>query len=337
MLKDKTFYYGGLFVALLTILVDQVAKTELAKEYRLSPLTLAILLGILIGNSFYLKIAVNIASGIHFAKQTLLRLGIVLYGFRLTLQDIGNVGVNAVLTDAVMLISTFFITLWLGIHYLKMDKNTVYLTGAGCSICGAAAVMATGPVIKAESHQISVAVAVVVIFGTLSMLLYPVFYSYVWNIMSPHQFGIYIGSSVHEVAQVYAAGGNISPEVADTAVISKMIRVMMLAPFLLALSWALVKNSNNLQRNKINIPWFAVFFILVAVFNSFSLLPKDLVNLIVEIDGLLLIAAMTALGLTTHIRAIKQAGVKPLILGGLVYLWLTVGGFVLNMATAALL
>ena len=337
MLKDKTFYYGGLFVALLTILVDQVAKTELATEYRLSPLTLAILLGILIGNSFYPKIAVNIASGIHFAKQTLLRLGIVLYGFRLTLQDIGNVGVNAVLTDAVMLISTFFITLWLGIHYLKMDKNTVYLTGAGCSICGAAAVMATGPVIKAESHQISVAVAVVVIFGTLSMLLYPVFYSYVWNIMSPHQFGIYIGSSVHEVAQVYAAGGNISPEVADTAVISKMIRVMLLAPFLLALSWALVKNSNNPQRNKINIPWFAVFFILVAVFNSFSLLPKDLVNLIVEIDGLLLIAAMTALGLTTHIRAIKQAGVKPLILGGLVYLWLTGGGFVLNMATAALL
>ena len=337
MLKDKTFYYGGLFVALLTILVDQVAKTELATEYRLSPLTLAILLGILIGNSFYPKIAVNIASGIHFAKQTLLRLGIVLYGFRLTLQDIGNVGVNAVLTDAVMLISTFFITLWLGIHYLKMDKNTVYLTGAGCSICGAAAVMATGPVIKAESHQISVAVAVVVIFGTLSMLLYPVFYSYVWNIMSPHQFGIYIGSSVHEVAQVYAAGGNISPEVADTAVISKMIRVMLLAPFLLALSWALVKNSNNPQRNKINIPWFAVFFILVAVFNSFSLLPKDLVSLIVEIDGLLLIAAMTALGLTTHIRAIKQAGVKPLILGGLVYLWLTVGGFALNMATATLL
>ena len=337
MLKDKTFYYGGLFVALLTILVDQVAKTELATEYRLSPLTLAILLGILIGNSFYPKIAVNIASGIHFAKQTLLRLGIVLYGFRLTLQDIGNVGVNAVLTDAVMLISTFFITLWFGIHYLKMDKNAVYLTGAGCSICGAAAVMATGPVIKAESHQISVAVAVVVIFGTLSMLLYPVFYSYVWNIMSPHQFGIYIGSSVHEVAQVYAAGGNISPEVADTAVISKMIRVMMLAPFLLALSWALVKNSNNPQRNKINIPWFALFFILVAVFNSFSLLPKDLVSLIVEIDGLLLIAAMTALGLTTHIRAIKQAGVKPLILGGLVYLWLTVGGFALNMATAALL
>lgn len=337
MLKDKTFYYGGLFVALLTILVDQVAKTELATEYRLSPLTLAILLGILIGNSFYPKIAVNIASGIHFAKQTLLRLGIVLYGFRLTLQDIGNVGVNAILTDVVMLISTFFITLWLGIHYLKMDKNTVYLTGAGCSICGAAAVMATGPVIKAESHQISVAVAVVVIFGTLSMLFYPVFYSYVWNIMSPHQFGIYIGSSVHEVAQVYAAGGNISPEVADTAVISKMIRVMLLAPFLLALSWALVKNSNNPQRNKINIPWFAVFFILVAVFNSFSLLPKDLVNLIVEIDGLLLIAAMTALGLTTHIRAIKQAGVKPLILGGLVYLWLTVGGFVLNMVTAALL
>ena len=335
-MKDKTFYKGGLFVVLLTLIVAQFAQTSLATEYRLSPLTIAILLGIVLGNSIYPKIAAHTEKGINFAKKTLLRLGIILYGFRLTLQDIGYVGVNAIVCDAIMLLSTFFITLWLGVGYLKMDKQTVYLTGAGCSICGAAAVMAAGPVVKAESHNISVAVAVVVIFGTLAMFIYPFMYPYVQTVMNPHQFGIYIGSSVHEVAQVYAAGGSISPAVADTAVIAKMIRVMMLAPFLLGLSWILMKQQGDLQQHKMDIPWFALLFIFSAILNSFALLPENVVRLIVEIDELLLIAAMTALGLTTHISAVKQAGVKPLILGSLVFLWLIAGGFAVNMAVGAL-
>lgn len=139
------------------------------------------------------------------------------------------------------------------------------------------------------------------------------------------------------MAQVYAAGGNISPAVADTAVISKMIRVMMLAPFLLILSWALSKADHQATQGKINIPWFAFLFILTAVLNSFSLLPESAVKFIVDLDSLLLIAAMTALGLTTHISAIKQAGAKPLILGALIYIWLTVGGFFVNLSMQQLL
>ena len=102
---------------------------------------------------------------------------------------------------------------------------------------GAAAVMAAEPVTKAESHKVSVAIAVVVIFGTLAIFTYPLFYTWSQHLINAHQFGIYVGSSVHEVAQVYAIGENIDPIVANTAVISKMIRVMMLAPFLLMLSW----------------------------------------------------------------------------------------------------
>lgn len=336
-MKNKTFYLGLALVAFLTFLVDQMATSTVAQQYKLSALTIAILLGIALGNTIYPKVASHTDKGILFAKGTLLRLGIVLYGFRLTLQDISNVGLNAIASDAIMLTSTFLLATFLGIRYLKMDKQTVYLTAGGCSICGAAAVMAMEPVTKAESHKISVAVAVVVIFGTLSMFLYPVAYPYLQPFMTEHQFGIYIGSTVHEVAQVYAAGGNISPTVADTAVISKMIRVMMLAPFLLILSWALARSESAVQNRKINIPWFAFLFILTAVFNSFSLLPQGLVDFIVKIDGLLLIAAMTALGLTTHVKAIKQAGVTPLILGLLIYVWLTLGGFAVNMTMQALL
>ncbi|MCF7529709.1 YeiH family putative sulfate export transporter [Neisseria lisongii] len=320
---------GGVLVGVIAFLALQLSQTALAQQFHFSALTLAVVLGMVLGNTLYRKIENHVAAGIAFAKGKVLYLGIILYGFNITLQDIGAVGVNAVATDAVMLISTFLITCALGIYLLKIDKQIVYLAASGCSICGAAAVMAAAPVVKGESHKVAVAVALVVIFGTLSMFLYPVLYPYLHHYLSAHQFGIYAGSSIHEVAQVYAAGGNISPEVADTAVISKMIRVMMLAPFLVMLSWWLQKDQQG-NQGKVAIPWFAVLFIMVALFNSLNLLPANWVKWFTQLDGILLMLAMSALGLTTQISAVRKAGIKPLLLGALVFVWLVAGGFVIN-------
>lgn len=328
---NKNKLSGIIIVAILAAISWVMAETTLAKNLNLSALTIAILIGMLLGNTVYPKIEAQTIQGINFSKAFLLRAGIVLYGFRITLQDISSVGINAVASDAIMLITTFFITMWLGVRLLKIDRQIVQLTASGCSICGAAAIMATSPVMKAESHKVSVAVALIVIFGTICMFLYPAIYPFLSSYMSEHQFGIYIGSTVHEVAQVYAAGSNINPVVADTAVISKMIRVMMLAPFLVVLSYSLQKESGE-QGGKINIPWFAVLFVGVAIFNSFNLLPQEIVHWLVHIDTMLLIMAMTGLGLTTRVSAIKQAGVKPLVLGALVCVWLVVGGFFVNFA-----
>ncbi|AJO90889.1 YeiH family protein [Haemophilus influenzae] len=338
-MNTRPFYFGLIFIAIISVLANYLGSTDFSHHYHISALIIAILLGMAIGNTIYPQFSSQVEKGVLFAKGTLLRAGIVLYGFRLTFGDIADVGLNAVVTDAIMLISTFFLTALLGIRYLKMDKQLVYLTGAGCSICGAAAVMAAEPVTKAESHKVSVAIAVVVIFGTLSIFTYPFFYTWSQHLINAHQFGIYVGSSVHEVAQVYAIGGNIDPIVANTAVITKMLRVMMLAPFLLMLSWLLTR-SDGVSENtshKITIPWFAVLFIGVAIFNSFDLLPKELVKLFVEIDSFLLISAMAALGLTTQASAIKKAGLKPLILGILIYLWLVIGGFLVNYGISKLI
>lgn len=331
-MKQRKFYLGLGFIALIAFCALQLSQTEFARHSHISALIIAILLGMALGNSIYHQIAPHTEKGILFAKGPLLRAGIILYGFRLTLGDIADVGINAILTDAIMLTSTFFITMWLGCRYLKMDKQVVQLTAAGCSICGAAAVMAAEPVTKAQSHKVSVAIAVVVIFGTLSIFTYPFFHTWSQTLISPHQFGIYVGSSVHEVAQVYAIGGNIDPVIANMAVITKMIRVMMLAPFLLALSWWIAKDASisSQSQKKITIPWFALWFIGVAIFNSFGLLPEALVKLFIDIDSFLLIAAMAALGVTTQTSSIKKAGFKPIILGSLVYVWLALGGFGVN-------
>jgi len=269
-----------------------------------------------------------------FAKQHLLRLGIILYGFRLTFSQIAEVGVSGIVIDVLTLSSTFLLACLLGQKVFGLDKHTSWLIGAGSSICGAAAVLATEPVLKAESSKVTVAIATVMIFGTLAIFLYPAIYPLLAHWFTPESYGIYIGSTMHEVAQVVAAGHAVSPETESAAVIAKMLRVMMLAPFLILLA-ARVKQlapTNGGQRSKITIPWFALLFIAVAVFNSFGLLPKAAVDMLVTLDTLLLAMAMAALGVTTHISAIRKAGARPLLMALLLFIWLIVGGGVINLA-----
>lgn len=304
-----------------------------------SALTLAILFGMVVGNTVYPKIWQPCDGGVIFAKQHLLRLGIILYGFRLTFAQIADVGVSGILIDVLTLSSTFFIACFLGQKVFGLDKHTSWLIGAGSSICGAAAVLASEPVVKAEASKVTVAVATVVIFGTIAIFLYPAMYPLLAHWFTPETYGIYMGSTMHEVAQVVAAGHAVSPDAENAAVIAKMLRVMMLAPFLLFLA-ARVKQltpAGNGEKSKITIPWFAIMFILMAVFNSFHLLPKAVVDMLVTLDTVLLAMAMAALGVTTHVSALKKAGAKPLLMALMLFVWLIVGGGAINVAIHSLM
>ncbi|MEX9250987.1 YeiH family protein [Pseudenterobacter timonensis] len=304
-----------------------------------SALTLAILVGMVVGNTIYPTIWKSCDGGVIFAKQYLLRLGIILYGFRLTFAQIADVGVSGIAIDILTLSSTFLLACFIGQKIFGLDRQTSWLIGAGSSICGAAAVLATEPVVKAESSKVTVAVATVVIFGTLAIFLYPALYPLLAHWFTPETYGIYMGSTMHEVAQVVAAGHAVGPDAENAAVIAKMLRVMMLAPFLLILA-ARVKQlapAGDSGSSKITIPWFAVLFILVAVFNSFHLLPKAAVDALVTLDTVLLAMAMAALGITTHVSALKKAGAKPLLMALLLFIWLIVGGGAINLAVHSLL
>lgn len=324
-----------------------LARLNWFVTHGISALTLAIVLGMLLGNTFYPRVAATGAAGVGYAKQRLLRLGIILYGLRLTFQDIGQVGVAGVLIDALVLGGTFGLAWLLGTRVFGLDRNTAMLIGAGSAICGAAAVMATEPVVRGRAEQVTVAVSTVVVFGTLAIFLYPALYhlntQFGLLAMSPGAYGLYAGSTIHEVAQVVAAGRAIGEEAANTAVIAKMVRVMMLAPFLFILSAYLSRStasgisalgtaakSNGQRRGRIVIPWFALGFVVVAGINSLALLPRALVGTGIDIDTFLLAMAMAALGLTTHVSAIRQAGIKPLALAALLALWLMVGGLAIN-------
>jgi uncharacterized integral membrane protein (TIGR00698 family) len=327
----------------------RLGQVDWLQSRGISALTLAIVLGMVAGNTIYSRIGGAAEAGVTFSKAKLLRLGIILYGLRLTFQDIGNVGWTGVAIDAAVLCSTFGLACFLGTRVFGLDRKTAMLIGAGSSICGAAAVMATEPVVRGRAEQVMVAVATVVVFGTLAMFLYPVLHQlnaqHQLIAMSPSAYGVYTGSTIHEVAQVVVAGRAVGEQAANTAVIAKMVRVMMLAPFLIVLSAWLSRSSAQdaasdgpaKPRRGIVVPWFALGFVAVAGLNSLALLPHAVVNEFIEIDTVLLAMAMAGLGLTTHAAAIRKAGVRPLALAAVLFAWLVGGGLAINAGMTALL
>ena len=308
-----------------------------------SALTLAIVFGLVAGNLLPAAALDLSADGLSLAKQRLLRAGIVLYGLRLTFQDIGHVGLAGVAIDCAVLCSTFALACVLGTRVFGLDRATAILIGAGSSICGAAAVMATEPVVRGRPEQVAVAVATVVGFGSLAMLLYPALYHLVGAVhpISSTAYGLWAGSTIHEVAQVVAAGHAIGDGAADTAVIAKMVRVMMLAPFLVALSaWVARRaqpGASPATRPPITIPWFALGFVAVAGLRSLDVLPAASVAVADAVDVAVLAVAMAALGLTTRLSAMKAAGLAPLGLGATLFAWLVLGGGTINWGVGALL
>jgi uncharacterized integral membrane protein (TIGR00698 family) len=321
----------------------------------ISALTLAIVLGMVVGNTAYPRISGVADAGVALSKARLLRLGIIFYGLRLTFQDIGNVGWTGVAIDAAVICSTFGLACFLGTRVFGLDRKTAMLIGTGSSICGAAAVMAAEPVVRARAEQVMVAVATVVVFGTLAMFLYPFLYhlnaQHHWIKMSPNGYGVFAGSTIHEVAQVVAAGRAVDEQAANTAVIAKMVRVMMLAPFLIILSAWLSRSPQHGDAPEraerrgdagqrfggIVIPWFALGFVAVAGLNSLALLPAAIVSQVIDIDGALLAMAMAGLGLSTHVSAVRKAGMRPLALAAVLFAWLIFGGLAINAGVTALL
>lgn len=346
--------HGILLIALFSFSAFYIAEIPFVKSLSFSPLIVGIILGMVYANSLRNHLPETWVPGIKFCTKQILRAGIVLYGFRLTLTQVAEVGLPAVAIDTIIVGGTIFIGIGLG-KLLKLDKDTALMTSVGSAICGAAAVLGAEPVLKCEGHKTAIAVSTVVLFGTISMFLYPIMYrAGLLDGLNDVGVAIYTGSTLHEVAHVAGAGNAMDPTdalgIAGPATITKMIRVMMLAPVLVILSFALagrkcVDGGDNAGKSKITIPWFAFGFIGIICLNSFLqyLCNADTVKeiplngTIEYIDTFMLTMAMTALGTDTNINKFRQAGVKPFVIAFLLYIWLVVGGYLLTMSLAPLL
>ena len=324
---------GIVIVLIISVFVTFLSEFSFFKDLAISTLIIGILFGMLYANSIKKYFPQSFDKGIAFCTKTLLRTGIVLYGFRLTFQNLEEVGFSGVFTAFLIVSSTFIIGYLFGTKVLKLDREITILTSAGSAICGAAAVLATESVLKSPAYKSAIAVSTVVVFGTIAMFLYPFLFKLGILNLSDSNMGIYIGATLHEVAHAVGAGEALGENASSNAVIVKMIRVMMLAPFLIILSIWLLKTAvnstidNKDTKAKIVIPWFAVMFIVVVAFNSFDLLSLQIVESINYLDSFILTVAMTALGMQTSFDKFKNVGLKPIYLASVLFLWLIFAGY----------
>lgn len=321
---------GISIVVVISAFAFLLARLPALAALGLSALTIAIVAGTLLGNIAHLTLAKPTAqAGIQFAQKSLLRAGVALYGLNLSLQQILEVGPAAIAADLFVVTSTIFVGWWVGFRWLKMDRDTVLLASAGSGICGAAAVVATESVLGAAPHKTSAAVGQVVLFGSLAMLVYPLLFGVLGIARAP--FGVYVGSTVHEVAQVVAIGKTIGGATAENAVIVKMIRVMMLAPFLMVLGRFAPRETPLAKTTWApHLPGFAIAFIVIAIVHPYLGLSAGTLAAFRTLDIVLLAAAMAALGLDTTIAKLRLAGRDALILGTILFGYLVVGGGIAN-------
>ena len=310
--KRGNVLHGVLLIALFSCSAFYIAEFQFIKQLSFSPLIVGIILGMLYANSLRNHLPETWVPGILFCTKQVLRAGIVLYGFKLTFQSVIAIGLPAILIDMVIVVLTILIGVWVG-RLMKMDKDLALLTATGSAICGAAAVLGAEPVVKCEAHKTAVAVSTVVIFGTLSMFIYPVMYRAGILDLDPEQMGLYTGATLHEVAHVLVVMSFMLARTAVKSVVNGGRNGGGVAP----------------SRGKITIPWFAFGFLAVIGFNSLDLLPHAVVDGINQVDTFMLTMAMTALGTETSIEKFKKAGAKPFVLAAILYVWLLAGGYVL--------
>ena len=323
--------------AALTLCGFGIAHLPVIQSSGVSPLVFALLLGLVVGNLPFTRAGKSATAGFQFATRWLLRSGIVLFGLSLTLQQIMALGPNVILLDMLVISAVLVTGYWIGTRWLQLDRETALLTSAGSAICGAAAVLATEATIRSRPAATSMAVATVVLFGSLAMLAYPLLYPLIgWE---EGLYGVYIGATVHEVAQVVAAGDAVGPQALANAVIVKLIRVMLLVPFLLIVGQWWLRRADLPQGQTPNqtgaaqrliIPWFAVGFLGMVVFNSVVTLPESVHQTLVMTGQIALAMAMAALGYETRLEKLRALGLKPFLLALILFGLLLGGGLLVT-------
>ncbi|MBT1159654.1 YeiH family putative sulfate export transporter [Aminobacter anthyllidis] len=289
----------------------------------LSPMISAIFVGMLFANTVGFSPEANAGLGI--AGKKLLRLAVALLGLQLTFGQLASIGVTGLAVAAAALVLTFSFTVWMG-RVLGIDRKLALLLAAGTSVCGASAIAGANAVAKADDEDVSYAVACITLFGTIAMFLYPLLQAILG--LDPYEYGLWIGLSVHEVAQVVGAGFQGGEVAGQTAVVAKLARVMMLAPLVVGIAaLAAIPADASLPRKGMQvIPTFIVGFLLLTMLNSSGLVPEQLRAPIVVVTPVLLTAAMGALGLGTNLSKLRRRGFRPLVVSGLATLFIATVG-----------
>lgn len=311
--KVSIRFLGGVgftfFIALLGLGLSKLAGFD-----RIGPLACSIIIAVIIRHIWDYPEKLRV--GIEFSSKKLLRYAIVLYGLKLNIAVIFNQGMPLLLRDIATIVFSIVVTLLLA-KWLKADFSISLLLGIGTGVCGAAAIAAASPIIKAKEEDTAIGVGVIALIGTVFAILYTVLRPYLP--ISDIDYGIWSGVSLHEIAHVALAGAPGGEDVLAIALLAKLGRVFLLIPLcFILIYWMNKRTPANSDKAKIDFPWFLIGFIVMSLFGSYVVgeyihISEAVLAQIGNLSTYILTMAMVGLGLNVSFQALKTKALRPLI------------------------
>lgn len=298
---------------ILAALLFALAARQLASFAPISSLTIAVLIGMILGNA---RIDIErLRPGLAFAGRHILRIGVVALGMRLSIGQIGDLGLPVILVIIATVTATFFGTQALG-DRLGVSKPLSLLIATGYSICGASAIAAMESSSDADEEEVALAIGLVTLAGTVAMFGIPILGNAF--ALTDSQYAVWAGASIHDVAQVVAAGSARGSAVLAGAVVVKLTRVMLLAPLVTGVSITRSRGAATSAGNRPSpIPSFVAGFLLLVAIRSTGTVPEGIITATATIEKLLFAVALVGLGAGVRFDRLRQLGGAPLALGAL--------------------
>nr|WP_281359574.1 putative sulfate exporter family transporter [Usitatibacter rugosus] len=291
--------------------VVAIAATFLSVHYRASAMLFALLLGMALN---FLTEEGQCRAGIQVASSHVLRIGVALLGLKITVDQVVALGWEVVVLVVVAVVATVLVGLLVA-RAMKLTNAFGTLTGGAVAICGVSAALAIASILPKHQHaerDASFTAIGVTALSTLAMIVYPLIVGAFG--LNQHEAGIFLGGTIHDVAQVVGAGYSVSQDTGDTATIVKLLRVGMLLPVCLAIGVALHVRGSEAARSAPLLPWFAVVFAILVVVNSLGFIPKSVADAGNELSRWFLVTAIAAIGMKTSIKSLIAMGLKPVML-----------------------
>lgn len=312
MKSIKNYIPGLLLTANIAVLATLIGGW-IQGYFKIETLTIAIILGILLNNT--IKIPTAYRQGIKFSLKKLLKLGIILLGFKLNIQGIIALGPKMIILVLVFVPFVLFVFMTLSKRF-KVNEKLGTLLGVGSCICGASAVVALAPVINADEEDAVVAVSIVSVMGAIGVILY----SAIANTsgMTDIDYGIWSGLTLHGVAHALAAAFARGDVAGEVGTFIKMTRVLMLVPVSLFLSQRF-----KTSEKAASFPMYVLLFIIAGIINSINILPSEITKEFARWSGYLILLSMTAMGLSVDFKQIVGKGVKGFLMTSVLFIFIS--------------
>lgn len=282
-----------------------------------------IVLGLLIRN--LLGVGVVFRQGLAFCARQVLQLSIIALGFGLSIQQVARTGLESIWVTLIS-VSAAFLTAWLLGRMLGISGKLKMLIGVGTAICGGSAIAAVTPVIRPEEHETAYAISTIFLFNIVAVLVFPLLGH--WLNLSDTGFGLWAGTAINDTSSVVAAAYSYSQAAGDYATVVKLTRATLIIPICLVLAVLVAwkeKQQGSTGLNLVRIfPWFILWFLVASLVRSAGLIPETMLPWLQTAAHALIIVSLTAIGLSSDMRRMAVAGIRPVLLG--LGVWVAVAG-----------